>query len=148
VDWTAKTVRLDVGTTKNDEGREFPFATFPRLETLLKARRAAAAAWELSHPGTKVDCVFWRPARDHAAPLIDFHNTWRRACRDAGHENAWFHDTRRSAVRSFRRAGISETDSMRLSGHKTAAMLKRYSITAPKDLEEAVAKLAKVTGGA
>jgi hypothetical protein len=53
----------------------------------------------------------------------------------------------RSAVRNFRRAGISETDAMRLSGHKTAAMLKRYSITAPKDLEEAVAKLAKVTGG-
>ena len=148
VDWDAKTVRLDVGTTKNEEGREFPFGPFPRLEALLKARKAAAAAWELSHPGKKVDRVFWRPARDHAAPLTDFHETWRRACRNAGHEGAWLHDTRRSAVRNFRRAGISEADAMRLSGHKTAAMLKRYSIVAPKDLEDAVAKLAKVTGEA
>jgi len=101
----------------------------------------------LEHPGEKVDRVFWRPARDHAAPLRGFPETWRRSCRDAGHEGAWLHDTRRSAVRNFRLAGIDPHEAMQLSGHKTAAMLRRYSITTPKDLEDAVAKLGRIMGG-
>ncbi len=32
VDWNAKTVRLEPGTTKNDEGRTFPFGNYPELE--------------------------------------------------------------------------------------------------------------------
>jgi len=36
VDFEAGTVRLDPGTTKNDEGRVFPFAVLPALADVLK----------------------------------------------------------------------------------------------------------------
>ncbi|MFQ5893286.1 MAG: tyrosine-type recombinase/integrase, partial [Nitrospinota bacterium] len=39
MDFKAKTVRLEPGTTKNDEGRTFPFAAFPTLESLLTRQR-------------------------------------------------------------------------------------------------------------
>ena len=39
VDFRSRTVRLDPGTTKNEEGRMFPFDTFPALGDLLKRQR-------------------------------------------------------------------------------------------------------------
>jgi len=148
VDWQAKTVRLDPGKTKSGEGRTFPFGTYPRLEALLKARRAASSAWDLAHPSAKADRVFWRPAGDHAAPISDFHDTWQRACRNAEHEGAWLHDTRRSAVRNLERAGVSRSVAMKLTGHKTEAVYRRYAITTAGDLEEAVGKLGRAVGDA
>ena len=39
VDWEAKTIRLEPGTTKNDEGRTVPFWNYPQLEALLERQR-------------------------------------------------------------------------------------------------------------
>ena len=41
VDFAAGTVRLEPGTTKNDEGRMFPFGEFPELNALLVRQRTA-----------------------------------------------------------------------------------------------------------
>ncbi len=41
VDFDAGVVRLDVGSTKNGEGRTFPFAVLPQLETVLAEAWAA-----------------------------------------------------------------------------------------------------------
>lgn len=140
VDWKEQTITLRPGTTKSGKGRTFPFGPFPRLFALLRARRAASSAWELEHPGQKVDRVFWRPYDGLAQPIGDFHQTWQRACLRAGCEGAWLHDTRRSAVRDFRRAGISAHDAMELIGHESLDMLKRYNIATKDDLEKAIAK--------
>ena len=38
VDFSAGTVRLEPGTTKNDEGRVFPFGVLPELANLLRTQ--------------------------------------------------------------------------------------------------------------
>jgi hypothetical protein len=43
---------------------------------------------------------------------------------------------RRSAVRNFRRSGLSEHEGMALSGHKTDNVYRRYDIISDDDLIE------------
>ena len=38
------------------------------------------------------------------------------------------HDMRRSAIRNFTRAGVSESEGMSVSGHKTNSTYKRYNV--------------------
>ena len=56
------------------------------------------------------------------------------------------HDLRRSAVRNLERAGISRSVAMKLTGHKTEAVYRRYAIVAQSDLREAGTKLAAMLG--
>ena len=71
---------------------------------------------------------------------------WVTACRKAGRPRLLPHDLRRSAVRNLERAGISRSVAMKLTGHKTEAVYRRYAIVAENDLREAGAKLAAELG--
>jgi integrase len=52
------------------------------------------------------------------------------------------HDFRRTAVRNLERAGVPRSAAMKLTGHKTEAVYRRYAITDAAMLQEAAAKLA------
>jgi hypothetical protein len=52
------------------------------------------------------------------------------------------HDLRRSAVRNMEQAGVSRSVAMKLTGHKTEAVYRRYAIVSSADLEEAAKRLA------
>jgi len=54
------------------------------------------------------------------------------------------HDFRRTAVRNLERAGVSRSVAMKLTGHKTEAVYRRYAIVSEADLHEAVSKLARL----
>ena len=65
------------------------------------------------------------------------------ACKTAGVPGLLLHDLRRSAVRNLERVGVSRSVAMKLTGHKTESVYRRYGIVAESDLMEAVGKLAK-----
>jgi integrase len=72
---------------------------------------------------------------------VDFKKAWSKACEDAKVPGRLFHDLRRIAVRDMRRAGVSETVAMAVTGHRTRAMFDRYNITDEDDKREALRRL-------
>ena len=57
-----------------------------------------------------------------------FRTAWRNACKAAGCPGALVHDMRRSAVRTFERAGVPRSVGMSIVGHKTESIYRRYAI--------------------
>jgi integrase len=82
------------------------------------------------------DLVFHRDGR----PVGSFRKAWASACKAAGVRGLLFHDLRRSAVRNFERAGVSQAVAMKITGHKTASVYRRYRIVDERDLREPLAK--------
>jgi hypothetical protein len=54
--------------------------------------------------------------------------------------------TRRTAVRNLERAGVPRSVAMKLTGHKTEAVYRRYAIVSDADLRAAADKLAAIAG--
>jgi len=98
----------------------------------------------------RLDCplVFHRFAKGKPGqPVKDFRKAWATACAAAGlpagrRGGFTFHDTRRTAVRNLIRAGVDRAVAMRISGHETESMFRRYNITSEGDLRAAVEKVA------
>ncbi len=139
VDLKERIIRLDPGTTKNDEPRILPLGTelLTTLETLRQQRDAG-------YP----DCrfVFSRDGK----PVRNFRKSWDQACLRAGlwlgdkrtgRPTRLFHDLRRTGVRNLIRAGVPERIAMAISGHKTRSVFDRYNIVSETDLKEAAQKL-------
>jgi integrase len=102
VDFRNRILRLEAGTTKNDEARTFPFAMFPRLERLLEEQRNATKQLERER-GELIPLVFHldgRPMRGW------YYDAWKAACKRAGLPGKLMHDFRRTVVRNLERAGV------------------------------------------
>lgn len=99
--------------TKNGETRSLPLAApaFEALRGLHRSRRRIGT--ELVFAGS-TDAVFPRRA-------------WEEAVRRAELDDFSFHDLRHSAASYFAMTGASMRDLAELLGHKTLAMVKRYS---------------------
>ena len=76
---------------------------------------------------------------------INFRAEWRTACHELKlgvvkgrtYRGMEPHDFRRTACRDMVKAGIPEVVAMRISGHKTNSMFKRYAITDPRMVQSA-----------
>lgn len=143
VDFAGGEVRLDPGTTKNDEGRVFPMTA--ELRTVLEGQRAEHD--RLKRGGQIVPWVFFRlVAKGRGGDLepqriISYNKAWKTACRAAGCPGRIPHDLRRTAVRNLVRAGIPETVAMQMTGHKTRSVFERYNIVSDSDLKDAARRL-------
>jgi len=51
------------------------------------------------------------------------------------------HDFRRTVVRNLERAGVSRSDAMKMVGHKTESIYRRYAIADEKSMKESARKL-------
>jgi len=139
VDFRAQEIRLEPGTTKNDEGRTFPFSALPPLRDLVYKQRERTTAVE-KKTSTIVTQVFHRNGR----PILDLRGAWQAACDAAMLPHRLFHDFRRTAVRNLERAGVPRSVAMKLTGHKTEAIYRRYAIVSPGDLQAGVERLARL----
>ncbi len=74
-------------------------------------------------------------------PIKSFRTAWRAASRRSGITRIP-HDFRRTAVRNLETSGISRTIAMKIVGHKTESIYRRYHIVNDQDMRDAVAKLA------
>ena len=141
VDFAAGTIRLEPGTTKNDEGRVFPFGALPALADLIHKQRERTSSLERER-GQIIPWVFHR----NGAPIGRYQEWWRKACARAGVPGRIVHDLRRTAVRRLERAGVPRSVAMKLTGHKTESIYRRYAIVSESDLALGVGKLAALAG--
>ena len=70
----AEEIRLETGTTKNDEGRVIVLDAATALEALLKARRRKVAQIPGGSPTLLCSFVFHRNEK----PLADIRDVWQR----------------------------------------------------------------------
>ena len=93
---------------------------------------AAVAVFDDLHslPVSITGRVFWWWARSDS-----FNKTWTRACDRSGIADLRFHDLRHEATsRLFERGVFDSMEVASITGHKTLAMLKRYTHLKAEDL--------------
>ena len=158
VDLFARTIRLEPGSTKNEDGREV--AMTDAIFTLLT---------ECVQGKSGDDYVF---TRRNGKRIADFRGTWHKVCcatrlgmmhcmscgqpvagnhcetcrlpwrqNQLRYRGLLWHDLRRTAVRNLVRSGISEKIAMTVTGHRTRSVFDRYAIIAASDLREAALKM-------
>jgi Phage integrase family len=131
-----QTIRLEPGTTKNSEGRTFVMT--PELREVLETQRAETDRWQRLRKRI-IPWVFHRRGK----PIRDYRTAWRLACAKAGVPGRIPHDLRRTAVRNLERAGVPRSVAMRMVGHKTESIYRRYAIVDEAMLREGAEKLAR-----
>jgi integrase len=133
VDLDARQIRLEPEQTKGDEARILPL------------------------PSVVVDML--RAIEPKTGKVFDGTNLrkeWMKACAACGlgtvtelkerpydplYSGLTLHDLRRSAVRNLRKAGVTEHEAMKISGHKTRSVFERYNIVSTDDIMDAMRKL-------
>ena len=144
VDLEAGTVRLDPGTTKNREGR---VAYLPPAVASLLAEQLGRVDALGRTLGRIIPAVFPHLAGPHRGePIAEFRKAWRVACRKAGLPGLLVHDLRRSAVRNMERAGVPRSVAMKVTGHKTESVYRRYAIVSDADLRDAATRVGTLSG--
>jgi integrase len=76
---------------------------------------------QLAADGTICPFVFHR----NGERISHFRAAWKKASKAAGCPGALVHDMRRSAVRTFERAGVPRSVAMSIVGHKTESIYRR-----------------------
>jgi len=126
VDLKAQVIRLKAEDTKTNEGRLVPLTS--ELTGLLKD------LYKVRYLGE--DHVFL--VKGHSVNSIK--TAFNAACRRANIQGFHFHDFRHTAVTNMRRAGIDHLTIMKITGHKTLEVFKRYNSFLEGDLREAASR--------
>jgi integrase len=145
LDLEAGTLRLDAGTTKNNEGRVVYLT--PELKSLLGAQVERVRALE-RRLRRIIPALFPHLDGDEVGRLRrDIRSAWATACERAGCPGMLTHDFRRTAVRNMVNSGVPERVAMKVTGHRTRAVFDRYHIVSPGDLQDVARKLAGTFSG-
>lgn len=115
--------------TKTNTGRQVPMTPDVRLALQRLAKvRSLTSRHVFSYKGK---------------PLQRISRSFKTALKDAGIEDFRFHDLRHCASTNLRRAGVDTATAMKIVGHKSEKMWKRYNSIAERDLTQAAQKVHK-----
>ncbi|MGA7795595.1 MAG: site-specific integrase, partial [Candidatus Acidiferrales bacterium] len=155
-------IRLRGENSKNGEARQVVIDG--DLVEIIKRRRALRAV-ETPDGTALCEYIFHREGE----PVGEFRKSWARACvaakvgvmicptcasegaalmcpnckKPTAYAGRIFHDLRRSGVRDMIRSGVPQNVAMKISGHKTASMFRRYDIASETDLRQAMLSVQK-----
>jgi integrase len=120
-------VTLRAVDTKTKKPRQIPLTEMVKaaLQDLAKVRRL-----DTNH-------VFLYDGK----PVKGIKRAFRTALKEAGIQDFRFHDLRHCASTNLRRAGVDTATAMRIVGHKSEKMWKRYDAMEESDLLKAASKL-------
>lgn len=136
VDFKTRTIALRQGETKNNDARTLPLVgeAFTLLKDRAKVRRL--------HD----DRVFPPTVRAKKATLLDLRTPWETALQAAGIVDFRWHDLRHTAASYLAMQGVSPLEISKILGHRTMAMVSRYSHLAPGRVVELGDRLAESMG--
>lgn len=107
------------------------------MERVLRRQREFVSDWQRAE-GRLCTAVFpWR-----GQPMQKLRRSWKNACRAAGMPDRLIHDFRRTAVRNLIRAGVQQAIAMKITGHKTSSIYRRYLIVDEELLAQATGAVA------
>ena len=144
-----RAARLKIADSKNSEPWVLPLSG--RLWEIIQARAKVR----------RLDCPY--VFHNDGQKIGDFRKAWQSASVAAGlglfvkveklveqggkkkrqrkkYTGLLIHDMRRCAARNMSRAGVSEQVAMKITGHKTPSMYRRYRIVDEGELREALEK--------
>lgn len=127
VDLPNKSISLNVGETKNDEGR-----------TIKMTREVYGLLLSCVKDKKDKDYVF---TREDGSPVRFLQDDWDALFDKAKLPRKLMHDLRRSAVRNMERAGVPRSVAMKITGHKTENVYRRYAIVDESQLADAARKI-------
>lgn len=142
VDLVNRWLYLDPANSKSGEPVQVPL--IPALLDVLREQDERARAIELRTGRIVPWCFFYLQdtAQTRAGARIkNFDHAWDRATAAAGLGHLHFHDLRRGAIRTLRRAGLSEHEIMDWVGLKTREVFDRYDVLDEERKREAGARL-------
>jgi integrase len=85
---------------------------------------------------------WWIESHHNGKRIVEYRKSWQTATEKVGLVGRIPHDFRRTAVRNLEGAEVPRSVAMKLVGHKTESIYRRYAIVARQDLVDGLKRLA------
>jgi integrase len=121
LDLKNKVIVLEAADTKTQEKREIPLSQ-KLIQLFQRIPKTLGNPFVFTYKGKNIGNI-----RD----------AFKRVCRKAGINDFRFHDLRHCAITNLRKAGVSDSVIMSISGHKTHAVFRKYDRVDRDDRQEA-----------
>jgi integrase len=128
VDFKSRIIVLEAENTKTQEKREIPMGDTLK-DLFQRIPRTLGNSYVFTFIGKRIGTV---------------KTAFTRACQRANISDFRFHDLRHCAITNLRKAGVSDSVIMSISGHKTYAVFRRYDRIDRNDRQEAIRKVERL----